>query len=151
MSLEEANAALRRVLAEVEHEKAKIRESISANVEKIFIPILQALESEIPEQQKKYVELLKKHLGDFVSPFVVNVSRVCGKLTPIEIEICNMVRNGLGTKEIARLRHVAPTTVAKQRERIRRKLNIAKTETNLAAHLQMLSSEQKRPANAMFQ
>jgi DNA-binding CsgD family transcriptional regulator len=150
-SLQEANTALRRVLAEIEQEKVKIHDSIGANVEKILMPVLQALESEIPEQQKKYVALLKKHLADFVSPFALNVSKACGKLTPVEIEICDMVRSGMSTKEIARLRHVAPATVSKQRERIRRKLDIAKTETNLAAHLQMLSSDQSTRSNAIFQ
>jgi len=149
-SLQEANTALRRVLAELEEEKKKIRDSISANVEAMFMPVLQALESEIPEQQKRYVALLKNHLADFISPFALNVSKACGKLTPVEIEICDMVRSGMSTKEIARLRHVAPATVSKQRERIRRKLDIAKTETNLAAHLQMLSSDSGTRSNAIF-
>ena len=149
-SLQEANTALRKVLAEIEQEKTKTHESISANVEKILMPVLQALESEIPEQQKKYVALLKKNLADFVSPFALNVSKACGKLTPVEIEICNMVRNGMSTKEIARIRHVALATVSKQRERIRRKLDIAKTETNLVAHLQMLSSDSGTRSSTIF-
>ena len=49
-----------------------------------------------------------------------------------------MIHCGHSTKEIARLRHVA--TVAKQRERIRRKLQIVGTQTNLATHLRMFSS-----------
>jgi len=149
-SLQEANTALRRVLAELEEEKRKIHDSISANIDKILMPALQALESEIPEQQRRYVALLKNQLADFISPFALNVSKACGKLTPVEIEICDMVRNGMSTKEIARLRHVAPATVSKQRERIRRKLDIAKTETNLAAHLQMLSSDSGTRPNNIF-
>jgi len=140
-ALQDANTALRSVLARIEENKKAIHDSIAANVDKILMPGLHALESEVPAQQKKYVALLKQHLEEITSPFANKLSRAFAKLTPVEIDICSMIRRGLSTKEIARLRHVAPSTVAKQRERIRRKLQIVGTETNLATHLGMFSSQ----------
>lgn len=140
-ALKEANTALKQVLAQIEEDKARVYEAIHANVEKILMPTLRALGSEIPTQQKGYVTLLQNQLNELTSPFVNKMSRCFNNLTPAEIEICDMIRNGMSTKEIASLRHVAPATVSKQRERIRRKLEIACTDANLTTHLLMLASE----------
>jgi DNA-binding CsgD family transcriptional regulator len=47
-----------------------------------------------------------------------------------------MVRNGLTSKEIAQLRGVSPATISRHRERIRRKLGLTRSATNLASYLQ---------------
>ncbi len=141
LALREANTALKRVLAQIEDEKAGISQSIQANVEKILLPTLRALAAEIPVQQRGYVSLLQNQLRELASPFASKMSKEFANLTPAEIEICNMVRSGMSTKEIARLRRVAPATVSKQRERIRRKLQISGTDANLTTHLLMLASD----------
>ncbi len=139
-ALRESNAALRKVLAQIEEDKKEIHDSVMANVDKILMPVLRALEGEVPAQQKKYVALLKNHLDGLTSPFANRLSAAFAALTPVEIEICNMIRDGLTTKDVAQIRHVAPATVAKQRERIRKKLGVMGTETNLATHLRMFTS-----------
>lgn len=140
-ALREANVALKRVLALIEEEKAGIYQSIQDNMEKILQPTLRALAAEIPVEQRGYVTLLQNQLRELASPFARNMSKEFANLTPAEIEICNMIRGGMSTKEIARLRRVAPATVSKQRERIRRKLQISGTDANLTTHLLMLVSE----------
>ena len=50
-------------------------------------------------------------------------------------QIRQMIRDGLTTKEIARMRQVSPATVARQRERIRHKLALIGTDANLATYL----------------
>jgi DNA-binding CsgD family transcriptional regulator len=47
-----------------------------------------------------------------------------------------MIRNGLTSKEIAQMRGVSPATVSRHRERIRRKLGLTGSDTNLAGYLQ---------------
>lgn len=134
-ALKQANAALHGVLDRIEDEKKGVHSAIMANVEKVLMPVLHALEAEIPARQKKYVLLLKEHLEEITAPFADRLSKTFTKLTAVEIRICNMIRNGMSSKEIAQLRHVSPTTVARQRERIRKKLQIAGTDTNLATYL----------------
>ncbi len=134
-SLRQANAALHAMLARIEDEKREVQDSIMANVDKVLMPVLHALETEIPPRQKKYVAWLKENLEEITSPFVDGISKAFTNLTAVEIRVCEMVRIGMGTKEIAQLRHVSPATVARQRESIRRKLNIAGTDTNLATYL----------------
>ncbi len=134
-SLRDAEAALRGVLSHIDKERAEIGRLIDANVERVLLPQLQALARQVSSQQKQSVALLEKGLAELTDPFTQRISSACRKLTPTEIEICSLIRNGLSTKEIARARQVTPATVFKQRESIRRKLSIVGTNTNLTAHL----------------
>ncbi len=141
VELREANAALRKVLSKIEEEKKEWNNSIAANVDKIIMPTIRNLDGKIPPHLRQIVTLLKQQLDELTSPFANQLSRTYGELTPVEIEICNMIRNGLGTKEIARMRHVSTATIAKQRERIRKKLHVSGTTTNLGSYLRMLESD----------
>lgn len=135
-SLREANAALKVVLTRIEEEKTKIHRDIQANVEKVLMPILYALLIEVPEVQKKYVELLRDNLIEISSPFVNQLTQKFQSLTPTEIEICNMIRKGLRSKEIAQIRSVSSATISRHRERIRHKLGLANSNVNLTTFLQ---------------
>jgi DNA-binding CsgD family transcriptional regulator len=135
-ALQESNAALRAVLARIEEEKQEIYRNVQANVEKVLMPILHALMGELPKLQRKYVEMLKTQLEEMTSPFTRHLSRQYHALTPSEIKICNMIRSGLRTKEIADLQKVSVATVNRHREHIRRKLKITNNDVNLATYLQ---------------
>ena len=135
-ALREANAALKAVLARIEEEKLKIHKDIRANVDKVLMPIIYALLTETPAPQRKYVELLRDNLVDVSSPFINQLTEKYGSLTPTEISICNMIRTGLRSKEIAQMRGISGATVSRHRERIRRKLRIANTQVNLTTYLQ---------------
>ena len=135
-ALQEANAALRTVLARIEEEKQEIYMNIGANVDKILMPILHALVLDLPPTQRKYVELLKTSLEEIASPFVSHLSKPHLSLTPTEVKICNMIRGGLRTKEIAEIRGVSMATINRHREHIRRKLKIANSDINLMTYLQ---------------
>lgn len=135
-ALQETNAALRAVLARIEEEKQEISRNVQANVEKILMPIVHALLAELPKPQRKYIELLRTSLEEITSPFVNELSRTYQSLTPTEVKICDMIRNGHGTKEIAQFRGVSPATINRHREHIRRKLQLTNNEINLATYLQ---------------
>jgi len=134
--LQDANAALRAVMARIEEEKQAIYKDIQANINKVLIPILHELTLHLPKIQRKYAEMLRTNLEDIASPFVGHLSKNFLSLTSTEVTICNMIRNGLQTKEIAQIRGVSMGTVNRHRENIRRKLKIANSEINLATYLQ---------------
>jgi len=148
-ALQESNTALRIVLARIEQEKQEIQGDIKTNVEKILIPIVQALALQLPPTQLKYVEILQTNLEEITSPFISHLSNSYHSLTPTEITICNMVRNGLRTKEIAHIRGVSAATINRHREHIRRKLEITNSDVNMATFLQssMWDGEQKPGLN----
>ena len=136
-ALQESNAALRTVLTRIEEEKSEIYRNIRTNVDKVLMPILLALALEIPQAQSKYVEMLKTNLEEITSQFVRHLSNTYHSLTPTEVSICNMIRNGMRTKEIAQIRGVSAATINRHRENIRRKLKITNDDVNLATYLQL--------------
>jgi DNA-binding CsgD family transcriptional regulator len=135
-ALQESNTALKTVLARIEEEKQEVYKSVQANVDKIIMPILHALMAELPKGQRKYVEILRTQLEEITSPFVNQLARNFQVLTPSEIEICNLIRNGLRNKEIAEIRGISTATVNRHREHIRRKLKITNNQANLVTFLQ---------------
>ncbi|MFC2058550.1 helix-turn-helix transcriptional regulator [Chloroflexota bacterium] len=135
-ALQEANTTLRLVLSRIEQEKQEIYQDIKTNVEKILMPILHALALQLTPAQTKYVGMLETNLEEITSPFVSRLSLSYHSLTPTEIAICNMIRNGMLTKEIAETRNVSKATINRHRENIRRKLKITNNDVNLATFLQ---------------
>jgi DNA-binding CsgD family transcriptional regulator len=137
-ALQEANAALRTVLAKIEEEKQRIYKDMQANIEKVIMPILNALAIEVPKTQRKYVDILKNNLEEITSPFINRFLYKFQSLTPTEVSICNLIRNGMRNKEIAELRGVAVATINRHREHIRKKLRINNSDVNLTTYLQSL-------------
>ena len=135
-SLRESNIALRTVLAKIDEEKKELRRDLHANVEKILLPILNAMSLESPPARRGYVDLLRRNLLDITAPFTRRLSTAFQKLTPTELAVCNMIRSGMRTKDIARLRGISPATVNRHREHIRRKLQLANRGLNLTSFLQ---------------
>lgn len=139
-ALQETNAALRVVLSNIEDEKKRIYENIRLNIDKVIMPIIHALMPAISENNRKYIEILSTNLEEITSPFVSGNVNLLHSLTPTEVNICNMIRNGLRTKEIAQLRGVSESTINRHREHIRRKLRITNQKTNLITYLQSLAA-----------
>lgn len=140
-ALEEANAALRAVLSNIESEKKRIYENFHLNIEKVVMPVIHALTPGIEKSKQKYLDMLMTNLEEITSPFTSRIFNHYRALTPTEVDICNMIRNGLRTKEIARLRGVSAATISRHREHIRRKLKIANQQINLTTYLQSLPAQ----------
>jgi DNA-binding NarL/FixJ family response regulator len=141
-ALQQSNDAIDRLLQRATTEKQAAQEAIVANVETTLMPVLRALERELPPDQQKYVAVLRDHLKEISSPSADKLSRAFMSLTAVEIRICQMIRDGLTTKGIAERRRVSPATVARQRERIRHKLGLTGTDANLATYLRTFLVEQ---------
>jgi DNA-binding CsgD family transcriptional regulator len=100
------------------------------------MPVLQGLSTQLTPAQVKYLEILQKNLQEITSPFINKLSLAYHSLTPTEIAICNMIRNGMRTKEIAEMRNISEATVNRHREKIRRKLKLTNKDVNLATFLE---------------
>ena len=150
-ALQESNTALRIVLARIEQEKQEIHRDIKTNVEKILMPILQALALQLPPAKIKYVDMLRTNLEEITSPFISQLSLIYHSMTPTEIAICNMIRNGMRTKEIASMRCVSQATINRHREKIRRKLKITNSDVNLATFLQSSMWEEESKPDFLYQ
>ncbi len=133
--VERKNIALHEILEGVKRQESELGRQIVINVDNIIYPIIKALRQETTGRQLKYIDLLEKSLSGLTSPFVDKLKREGSTLTPKEIRICNSIRFGMSTKEIALVEHISVATVSKHRENIRRKLGITNKQQNLTAYL----------------
>ena len=134
--LQERNITLRTVLSSLEEEKCEVRSAILTNIQKVIMPIVFELEIAVTGRQRSYVTLLRQSLQEIASPFLTSLSRDHVELTPVEVAISAMIRNGLSTKDIANLRCITPATVRRHRENIRKKLGLTNRQVNLVTYLQ---------------
>jgi DNA-binding NarL/FixJ family response regulator len=138
-ALKNMNLVLREVMVNLEEGKREVKTSIQANVARIIMPLLNDLETALPQGLKGYAALLRNNLEDVTSAFADTLARDCTSLSPTEVRVCKMISQGLSSKEIAQLRCVSTATVARQRESIRRKLGVARSNVNLASYLSNFS------------
>lgn len=137
-ALERKNIALREILSQIEAEKDTIKQQVTTNVEQAIIPtLLRMKESSRPSETRNF-EILEKDLREIVSPFVDKLKDKYAKLSPRELEVCRLIKNGMTSKEIAEALHLSVMTVHKYRELIRKKLDLVNNDTNLRTYLQSL-------------
>ena len=135
-NLEDVNTALRVLLDKREDDKARFEENVLSNVKELVEPYLEKLKSTgLDNRQASYVNVLEYNLNDIVSPFSGKLPFKFLNLSPSEIRIANLVKQGKNTKEIAELMNLSRTTVATHRRNIRKKLGIGGKKANLRTHL----------------
>jgi DNA-binding CsgD family transcriptional regulator len=134
-ALMRSKIALQEVLTKVEEERREVGKRVQTNINDVIMPVLYALEARASVEESGYITLLKRHLKEIASPFSSELSKKFATLTPTELQLCNMIRNGLPSKEIACIRRVSPATVSRQRESIRRKLGVTNKDINLSTFL----------------
>jgi len=140
--LEEKNIALREVMGQLEAEKKKIGDQVQNNVDRLVMPLITKLKARCGDAERTYLRMLEENLRDISGGFGRGMSQTMYRFTQREIELCDMVRQGLSSKEIAQLRNISPRTVDTHRNRIRKKLGITDPEINLTTYLksQMMSN-----------
>jgi DNA-binding CsgD family transcriptional regulator len=137
--LEEMNTAMQVLLQHREEEKVRIQQDVAANVQKLVRPYLKRMEDLEPTgEMKTYLEIVRSNLQDVTAPLARSMFSQVG-LTPTEMRVADLVRNGKSTKEIAGLLSVSTNAVSVHRHSIRRKLGLLNRKVNLRAHLQSYS------------
>jgi len=134
--LERKNIALTEVLEQIEQQKQQIKDDVISSVEDLLIPILEQLMSKGSKLDVKYLKLINRSLEDLTSSFGRKITKKSLKLSPKEIQICNMIRRGLSSKEIANLLNISLNTVGRHRHSIRKKVDITNKNINLNTFLQ---------------
>lgn len=135
-ALEQKNIALRELLEQIEIEKKQIREDVAANVEELLLPNIRKIKKRAIKTERRYINILEKNVEEIASSFGRKISLQTHKLSPREIEICNLIRNGMSSKEIAEMLNVSLKTVENHRDSIRRKLKLVNKVANLTSYLQ---------------
>ena len=106
------------------------------NVKELVVPYLKKLrKSGLNDRQRTLTDILDSNLNGIISPFLFTLSAKYASLTPKEIRVANLVRDGKTTKEIARLLISSTDTIDFHRKNIRKKLGLQNTKSNLRSYL----------------
>lgn len=90
----------------------------------VFLPAFKKLKRKGSILDQKYLDVLERGLVDLASGFGGKMATLDSRLSPREVEIANLVRNGLNNKEIGLALNLSVKTVEMHRNRIRSKLKI---------------------------
>ncbi|MEE4241994.1 MAG: CBS domain-containing protein [Desulfopila sp.] len=130
--LEETNAALRVLLKQRELDKEEIHQIFQQNVDQLVLPFFSKLQkSNTNPSQAMLIQSIENNLRQISSPFAHQMSKFFSKLTPAELQVANLIKNGHSSKEIATLLNLSDKTVYTHRRNIRRKSGIANQKINL--------------------
>jgi PAS domain-containing protein len=134
--LEETNTALRVLLKNREADLRKLENDIQSNLKQLVLPYLDRMKkSRLDQNQKTYLELIESSLEKILSPFITNMNSGFHALSPTEIQIAHLIREGKRSKEIASLLNMAYKTVETHRYNLRIKLGIKNEKINLQSYL----------------
>lgn len=140
LHLEEANTALKVLLKRREQDKNELEEKVLSNIKDLALPYLEKLKScTLDDRQSTYLEILESNLNDIISPFLKKLSSQYLNLTPTEIQVANLIREGKSTKEMADILNISERAIEFHRNNIRDKLGLKKSKTNLRSYLLTLS------------
>ncbi|MBN2282448.1 MAG: PAS domain-containing protein, partial [Deltaproteobacteria bacterium] len=140
LNLEEANTAMKVLLKRREQDKEELEERMLSNVKELVMPNIEKLRNaHLNERQQVYLDILESNLRDIVSPFLRKLSSQYMNLTPTEIQVASLVREGRTTKDISEILNVSDRAVEFHRNNIRMKLGLKNKKTNLRSYLLSLN------------
>jgi PAS domain S-box-containing protein len=137
--LEETNTALKVLMDRRPRDKTELEQTLLLNIKSLVLPYLETLKAgNLDEKQRSLVNVLESNLNEAISPFIRRLSSDYLGLTPTEIRVANLIRQGKSNKEVAQLLGIGTRTIEAHRERIRDKLGIKNKKINLRTQLMSL-------------
>lgn len=109
---------------------SEINEVINSNTNPTETKIVK-ISNMIHKKQKdfNYPELFNTKFNQLHPDFLTNIQQKFPSLTKYELKLCAYIKMHLSNKQIAVIMNVNPDSINKSRYRLRKKLNVDKTET----------------------
>lgn len=134
--LEEANVALKVLLKQREDDKQELEKRFLSNVRGLVLPYVEKLKgAHLKSSHKTLVEIIETHLNDIISPLMQNLANANILLTPQEMQVATLVKDGKTSKEIAEILVISEATVNFHRKNLRTKFGLTNKQANLRAYL----------------
>jgi DNA-binding CsgD family transcriptional regulator len=138
--LEEMNAALRVLLKQREADKAELENTVLTSVKELVMPHVKELKKCLSGYNElTHVHILESNLQGIFSPFAQKLSLQHLNLTPKEVQVAELIKEGKTTKEIARFMSISRFAIDTHRAHLRKKLGLTQKKANLRAYLSSLS------------
>jgi len=134
--IEEAKAALRFLLEKGAVELAELKEEIYRKLTNQIFPLFQGLKnSPLNAKQRSLLELIESTVSRLADPFSRYVADPMFKLSPTELKIASMVREGKRNTEMAKILNLSKSTILTHRHHVRTKLGLKNKKQNLQSYL----------------
>lgn len=138
--LKAANTALKVMLNHRAEEKKELEAKVTASVAQLAMPFLERLlASGLSPDQRALAEAVRSGVVEITSPFARRLSSKLVGLTPKELEVARLVKEGKGSSEIAHILAISENAVAFHRQNIRAKLGLKNKRLNLCSYLRQMS------------
>jgi len=136
IELSKTNNALRMMIEGVQTRVREEKQRISRNLEILVQPLMDQLKSEhLPEYVRPLVETLEVSLTKVLGDYTWNPSKLFSHFTPREMQVADLLKSGLSSKQIAAIMGVTVEAVNFHRQNIRKKLGIEATGKSLSVLL----------------
>ncbi|MDR3570147.1 MAG: PAS domain-containing protein [Syntrophobacteraceae bacterium] len=135
-ALDQTDGALQFLLGQREQDRKKLQEMVLANVRHSIRPYLDLLgRCSLTTEATDYLKIVTAKIEEITSSFVKNLSDRYLDLTPMEIRVAELIKDGHATKDIGTLLHLSAGTIRYHRENLRCKLGIKNKHYNLVTFL----------------
>ena len=109
---------------------------MSRNIGHLVLPYIEQIKkNKLDVQQKFYLEIIEKNLAEIASPLLKKIQQF--DLTPREIQIASLIKDGKSTKEVAKILGIGEGSIDTHRKSIRKKLGLDRS-SNLQSRLRFL-------------
>lgn len=126
-SLEESNVALKVLLNHQRDDKASLEEQMLTNHKKLIVPSIENLKRlTLNDEQMMQVQVLEKQLEEITSPLFLDQTITMRDLTPRQIQIAALIKEGMTSKEISKMLRISKASVDFHRTNLRSKLGISR-------------------------
>ena len=130
------NTALRVLLEQQEKARRDLERTIMENLKKNLFPYLDLLQNKLKSREEEMlVSTIKVNINKISSTFTQELSSALLNLTPREVQIAEMIRQGKSSKDIALVFNLAVGTVDFYRNNLRKKLGIRNRKISLRNYL----------------
>ena len=135
-SLKDLNASLKFLVKKREEDVKGVEGKVMSNFKELVVPFLERLKkTDLDSRQTAYLEVIEETLNAIISPFSRTLSTTYETLTPTEIQVANLIKDGKITRQIAQVMHLSPRTIDAHRHKIRQKLGLKTKRSHLRSRL----------------
>ncbi len=134
--LAESNIALKVLLEHRQKDRIHLEENMLSNIRILILPYIQQLmETRLGKRERTMVEIIEERLNEITSPFLNRLVGLNTILTPQEIKVATMVREGRSSAAIADVLQISVSAIDFHRKQVRKKLGLTGAATNLRSYL----------------
>ena len=132
-ALEYQNKLLADIIKQNRQSSEELEATISTNVEKFIKPSLEYLKKTVDPDN---VNMVNGLIDEIIYPITKKRNSAVASLTPRELQVASLIKEGYSSKEIADMLCVTQKAVDYHRLNIRKKLKLTR-DTNLRSHLKI--------------